>query len=282
MDFRLYASQVSDNLDLETVPTQFPPASSPTSVRVVEPNRSTEESTETRLYGSYQNTHENIMNEPAPPVTIRRPTQTDTTNPPTSNSRPTQIDTSNPPVSIPLSRVPMPDFIADRTMQTAYPMNYDSYDVNTMDSYPSAAVPSYRITMPDVYDDEFAHMLENEKDLEYFQQLHPMICRKLKGEIEEECDKLEYEGSYMYDEYPDRTTIRRTVNQIYNSVKDMDDYKSYLPGDRSSNEDSVGANSIRYSGCCPSNPLNELIELMFLNEMYQRRCRYRCRRRFWY
>lgn len=37
--------------------------------------------------------------------------------------------------------------------------------------------------------------------------------------MEEECDRMEYDGSMMYDEYPDRLQLRLMCRRIYDKAK---------------------------------------------------------------
>ena len=43
------------------------------------------------------------------------------------------------------------------------------------------------------------------RDLEYLQQTYPLEVRKYQRRVAEILDKMDYEGSMIYDEYPDRT-----------------------------------------------------------------------------
>ena len=58
-----------------------------------------------------------------------------------------------------------------------------------------------------------------EKDWGYFRQLHPGTAKRILREIDEECDKLEYDGSSMFDEYPDRVHLGKMIDRIYNKVQ---------------------------------------------------------------
>ena len=41
------------------------------------------------------------------------------------------------------------------------------------------------------------------RDLDYMKSIYPMAAKRLIPYVEEECDRMEYSGSMMYDEYPD-------------------------------------------------------------------------------
>ena len=63
---------------------------------------------------------------------------------------------------------------------------------------------------------------EDERDLAYMREMHPEQVRTIMRHVEELCDRMDYEGSMMYDEYPDRLMLRNMCNEIYEKVKYMD------------------------------------------------------------
>ena len=55
------------------------------------------------------------------------------------------------------------------------------------------------------------------KDLEYLQNIYPDKVRHIARRVAEILDKMDYEGSMIYDEYPDRFSIchmAHTINEI--------------------------------------------------------------------
>ena len=58
--------------------------------------------------------------------------------------------------------------------------------------------------MPLQYDDE---RIEH-YDFEYMKSMYPQTAKKVLPYVEDECDRMEYEGSMMYDEYPDQLQLR--------------------------------------------------------------------------
>lgn len=52
------------------------------------------------------------------------------------------------------------------------------------------------------------------QDLEYLQQLYPEEVRACQRRIAEILDKTDYEGSMIYDEYPDRYCLRALAKSI--------------------------------------------------------------------
>ncbi len=56
-------------------------------------------------------------------------------------------------------------------------------------------------------------------DLEYLQQLYPMQVRRYQRRVAEILDKMDYEGSMIYDEYPDRYSMERLTDSVWNIIK---------------------------------------------------------------
>ncbi|MBQ8326339.1 MAG: hypothetical protein IJX86_04640 [Lachnospiraceae bacterium] len=56
------------------------------------------------------------------------------------------------------------------------------------------------------------------QDLEYLQQLYPADAKRYQTRIMVILDQLDYEGSVIYDEYPDRITLYKLVSDISNML----------------------------------------------------------------
>ncbi|MCC8080893.1 MAG: hypothetical protein LIO80_02575 [Lachnospiraceae bacterium] len=107
----------------------------------------------------------------------------------------------------------------------------------------------------------FLDEAEYERDCRRLQELYPRDARRIQGLVERECDRMEHEGSMMFDEYPDRLLFRMLCRNIYRVLQDVEEEQAVMP-DR-------------------DHPLMQLIEVMLTQEMYRRRCRYRrCRHRY--
>ena len=77
-------------------------------------------------------------------------------------------------------------------------------------------VPFYMAyPMQTVYMEE----LEYARDLEKLKGMYPKEIRSIQEMVEDECDKMEYEGSMMYDEYPDKWQIYRLTQMITDKIK---------------------------------------------------------------
>lgn len=57
------------------------------------------------------------------------------------------------------------------------------------------------------------------RDIEYLQQMYPMEAMKYQRAIVDILDKLDYEGSMIYDEYPDRWQLYRLSKDILDRIK---------------------------------------------------------------
>lgn len=101
------------------------------------------------------------------------------------------------------------------------------------------------------------------KDFDYMKQLYPKKAKLMLSLIEEECDKLEYDGSFMFDEYPDRVYLGRLADKIYHNLGVVRE---------SSISDSAASDS--------SDWLKDMTEVLLYNEMLERRKRYRGRKRW--
>ena len=59
---------------------------------------------------------------------------------------------------------------------------------------------------------------EKTRDRRRFQELYPAMARKIQPLVEEACDRMEYDGSFMFDEYPDQLLLRRLSRSIYEKL----------------------------------------------------------------
>lgn len=89
-------------------------------------------------------------------------------------------------------------------------------------------------------------------DVAFLKTMYPQSVIPLYEHISDAADRLEYEGSFMFDEYPDRELVLKLIGDIYTE---------FLPSDPS------GGQSDSY--------LYELIAVMVVNEFIHRRIRKR-------
>lgn len=141
--------------------------------------------------------------------------------------------------------------------------------------------------------------LEYERDMERMKELYPSEAKKILEYVEDECDRMEYEGSMMFDENPDRLMLRRICDRIYGKIAEpqmpqvprmpQEPQMPRMPQmpqmhreeNMETGGDMVGMDRRPSQGRRGDDGLRNLIEVLLYNEMYKRRCRYKRCRRWW-
>ena len=117
--------------------------------------------------------------------------------------------------------------------------------------------------MPLQYDDA---RIER-RDFEYMKSMYPIAVKRILPYIEEECDRMSYEGSVIYDEYPDQLQIRLMCNRVYEKIKSRVPTDDMEPMLRIAEQDAW---------------LKDLVQIMIFQELFQRRANHRRNRRRFY
>jgi len=81
------------------------------------------------------------------------------------------------------------------------------------------------------------------QDLEYLQQMYPAEVKRCQHRIAEVLDKADYEGSMIYDEYPDRYSLRALAGSILKVLQNEEE----------------------------NPPSEDMIQVLLFNEVYKRR-----------
>lgn len=117
------------------------------------------------------------------------------------------------------------------------------------------------------YDDERIERM----DFEYLKSMYPEIAKNVLHYVEEECDRMAYESSMIYDQYPDKLQLRMMCGRICENIKrNKKLFRSESMAGISSDTDHGG----RW--------LRNLVEVMLYQELYRRRSgRRRMRRKFY-
>ena len=97
-----------------------------------------------------------------------------------------------------------------------------------------------------------------QRDLEYLQQMYPAEAKRIQKRIAALLDKMDYDGSMIYDEYPDRMRLYSLAQDILNQIKREDGV-----------EDTKNEESDKWER------LGELIQILLFYEIYKRRHRNR-------
>ena len=98
---------------------------------------------------------------------------------------------------------------------------------------------------------------EQEREFDLMKSYYPETARKIREKVEEECQLMDYEGSRLYDEHPDKFMMHRLYRQI----------RSQVDGEMAAQE-------------IPDEFLDELIQVLLYQEISRRRCRRRRYRGF--
>lgn len=96
--------------------------------------------------------------------------------------------------------------------------------------------------------------MEYERDIERMKALYPNEVSSILAEVEKRCDELEYEGSRIFDEEPDRIMMQMEIDGI---CRQLSEKKIYF------------------------DTITSLVSIIFVNEIYKRRCRHRRCCRWW-
>ena len=117
------------------------------------------------------------------------------------------------------------------------------------------------------YDDERIERM----DFEYLKSMYPEIAKNVLPYVEEECDRMAYESSMIYDQYPDKLQLRMMCGRFCENIKrNKKLFRSESMAGISSDTDHGG----RW--------LRDLVEVMLYQELYRRRSgRRRMRRKFY-
>lgn len=102
-------------------------------------------------------------------------------------------------------------------------------------------------------------------DRELLKSYYPKTAGLIQAFVEDACDRLDYEGSFIYDQYPDRHTIERVCERICGRIQESQAVQAMEKAGEGVWEESLG----------------EITGLLFCQEMHRRRCR-RKRFRSWF
>ena len=130
-----------------------------------------------------------------------------------------------------------------------------------------------------------------ERDNRLIKELYPNTAKKVLPYVEAACDRMEYDGSRMYDEFPDKFMMEMVNQGIYEDV--CGQLEEQEPGNEKSldkkpeemfADDEIFATSFRpgKEHKKEDSYLKELIDVLMYHEMFSRRCKhnqYKCCRR---
>ena len=135
--------------------------------------------------------------------------------------------------------------------------------------------------MPPAYDGERAERM----DFEYLKSMYPDVPKRILPYVEEECDRMEYGNSMMYDEYPDKLQLRLMCSRICENIRKNEKIlygSGYDEAAEAQAKDGAPAGERREKHGRGERWLRDLVEVMLYQELYKRRSDRRRRRRRFY
>ena len=125
--------------------------------------------------------------------------------------------------------------------------------------------------------------MEYEKDMERMKSFYPAETRAAMKLIEDRLDELEYEGSRIYDEEPDRMMMQMEIERLADALSSTMDSKPAARTYFDMVPMEIAGNTMQVQGVreCRDSWLCSMVGALFGSEMYRRRCRHRRCRRWW-
>ncbi|MBQ7839198.1 MAG: hypothetical protein IJ390_01725 [Lachnospiraceae bacterium] len=118
-----------------------------------------------------------------------------------------------------------------------------------MNHYPKILPFYMTYPMPLFYEEEDTVM----RDLEYLQEMYPKEARRYQQKVGRILDRFDYDGSVIYDEYPDRMTL-------YKMAQDM---MAVITREEEQEKRPISKELLPH--------ITELIQILLYNEIYKRR-----------
>ena len=117
--------------------------------------------------------------------------------------------------------------------------------------YPNGIIPFY-VAYPNyqLFSDEYRKM----QDLEYLQAMYPVEVKAYQRKIVQVLDRIDYAGSMIYDEYPDRIMLYKLAADITDGIV----------RDKNLQEDMVVDNKEKEH-------IRIIVQILLYNEIHKRR-----------
>lgn len=125
---------------------------------------------------------------------------------------------------------------------------------------------------------EYGEEKRDRRDVEYMKSMYPMSAKKILPYVEEECDRMEYEGSMIYDEYPDRLPLYLMAGRIYDRMKEGEKKEIAMEIEK----EQVETQELKRKKKDREETLMDLVQILLYQEIVQRRCRHRRNCRHYY
>lgn len=110
------------------------------------------------------------------------------------------------------------------------------------------------------------------RDLEYLQQMYPSEAKRYQKVIAGILDQMDYEGSCIYDEYPDKWQLYRLTQTVMDKIRRMERMDNNVPAGREEAENPENKTE-RVSGADekPWEWIEEFVQVLLYYEIYKKR-----------
>lgn len=117
------------------------------------------------------------------------------------------------------------------------------------------------------------------RDLEYLQQMYPSEAKRYQKIIAEILNQIDYEGSCIYDEYPDKWQLYRLTKTIMDKIKRMEGMGERPSGARESAGLVIGGAGESQNAAAAVSPaeekhwewIEEFVQVLLYYEIYKKR-----------
>ena len=100
------------------------------------------------------------------------------------------------------------------------------------------------------------------RDLEYLQQLYPAQVKKLQTRVSDILDKMDYEGSLIYDEYPDKWQLYRLKDSVVTVLRQEESRED---------EGALGEEAVKEDAPEKWEWIGDMVQVLIYYEIYRRR-----------
>lgn len=122
---------------------------------------------------------------------------------------------------------------------------------------------------PFLFDDDRT----DERDYEYLKSMYPEMAKRIMPYVEEECDRMEYEGSMIFDEYPDKLQLRLMCGRIYDHVMENEKFDEMSGAAADTSVEEQQERPGRRPPRRRQGSVRDLVEILLFEELRRRRRR---------
>lgn len=109
------------------------------------------------------------------------------------------------------------------------------------------------------------------RDLEYLQQMYPAEAKKYQKIIAEVLDKMDYDGSMIYDEYPDKWQIYRLTQIIVDKIRKQQEESSAAMENMDNNANQGTMQMPNNGPAMDWDWITEFVQVLLSYEIYMKR-----------